>query len=168
MTLLQGKALQGKAQQPCAILMNSFFANNILWTAIVAASLAQLLKIAIVGLTERRAALDRLIETGGMPSSHSAAVSALATGVGIEHGWDSTLFAISAVFGIIVMYDATGIRRAAGLQAELLNDLVQQLSHVFDEGFQPQVLKTLLGHTYPQVIIGALLGITTGFVTLAR
>ena len=130
--------------------------------------LAQLLKIAIVGFTERRTAFDRLVETGGMPSSHSAAVSALATAVGIEHGWDSTLFAIAAVFGVIVMYDATGIRRAAGLQAELLNDLVQQLNHVFDEGFQPQVLKTLLGHTYPQVIIGALLGIATGFVSLGR
>lgn len=148
--------------------MNNFFANEILWTSVAAASLAQLLKIALVGVTERRAAFDRLVETGGMPSSHSAAVSALATGVGIQHGWDSTLFAIAAVFGFIVMYDATGIRRAAGLQAELLNDLVQQLNHVFDEGFQPQVLKTLLGHTYPQVIIGALLGIMTGFITLAR
>jgi acid phosphatase family membrane protein YuiD len=147
--------------------MTGFLGNNILWTAVTAAILAQFLKILLVLATEKRLAFDRLVETGGMPSSHSAAVSALATSVGLQHGWGSTLFAIAAVFGFIVMYDATGIRRAAGLQAELVNDLVEQLSHLFDDGFHPQVLKTLLGHTYPQVIIGALLGVTTGVVSFA-
>ncbi|MEM7735821.1 MAG: divergent PAP2 family protein [Deinococcota bacterium] len=147
--------------------MTGFFGNTILWTAVTAAILAQLLKIVLVFVTEKRLALDRIVETGGMPSSHSAAVSALATGVGFQHGWGSTLFAIAAVFGFIVMYDATGIRRAAGLQAELINELVEQLGHLFDDGFQPQILKTLLGHTYPQVILGALLGVTTGVISFA-
>ena len=92
----------------------------------------------------------------------ATSVAALATSLGILYGWGHPYFAIAAVFASIVMYDATGIRRAAGQQAELINDLVEELGHLFDEGFQPQALKTLLGHTYPQVIVGALVGIATG------
>src|SRR5690606_14798057 len=95
---------------------------------------------------------------------HSAAVSALAIALGVTYGWASPYFAVAAVFGSIVMYDATGIRRAAGLQAEMINDLVRELGHLMDEGFQPQALRTLLGHTYPQVIVGALLGVVTGLI----
>jgi acid phosphatase family membrane protein YuiD len=142
--------------------VSSLLANTPLVAALVATALAQTLKVLLVLVTERRMVLVRLLETGGMPSSHSAAVAALATSMGIVHGWASPYFAISAVFGSIVMYDATGIRRAAGMQAELINDLVNELAHLFDEGFQPQALKTLLGHTYPQVLVGALLGITSG------
>jgi hypothetical protein len=133
-------------------------ANRPLWLAIAATLAAQVLKILIVALTERRFAPERLLETGGMPSSHSAAVTALALAIGLEYGWDSPLFAIAAVTGGIVMYDATGIRRAAGMQAQLINDLVDELAHLFDEGFQPEALQTLLGHTYPQVLVGALVG----------
>ena len=139
--------------------------NIPLLLALIATALAQLIKVLLVLLTERRFALDRLLETGGMPSSHSAAVTALATSLGLTTGWQSPHFAIAMVFGGIVMYDATGIRRAAGIQAEMINELVDNLSHLFDEGFQPQVLKTLLGHTYPQVFAGALLGILTGLCT---
>jgi hypothetical protein len=133
-------------------------ANRPLLVALAATLAAQLIKILIVALTERRFAPERLLETGGMPSSHSAAVTALALAIGIDYGWDSPLFAIAAVTGGIVMYDATGIRRAAGMQAQLINDLVDELAHLFDEGFQPEALQTLLGHTYPQVLVGALLG----------
>jgi acid phosphatase family membrane protein YuiD len=142
--------------------VSSLLANTPLVAALLATALAQTLKVLLVLVTERRMVLVRLLETGGMPSSHSAAVAALATSMGIVHGWASPYFAITAVFGSIVMYDATGIRRAAGMQAELINDLVNELAHLFDEGFQPQALKTLLGHTYPQVLVGALLGITSG------
>ncbi|HZW28445.1 MAG TPA: divergent PAP2 family protein [Trueperaceae bacterium] len=139
--------------------MNELIANGPLMAALAATVLAQVLKLVIVLLTERRLLLSRLLETGGMPSSHSAAVAALAVGLGMRYGWGSPHFAIAAVFGSIVMYDATGIRRAAGLQAELINELVDELAHLFDEGFKPQALRTLLGHTYPQVIVGALLGV---------
>jgi acid phosphatase family membrane protein YuiD len=142
----------------------SFLLNTPLMAALLATVLAQTLKVLLVLITERRMVLVRLLETGGMPSSHSAAVAALATSTGILYGWASPYFAIAAVFGSIVMYDATGIRRAAGMQAELINDLVNELAHLFDEGFQPQALKTLLGHTYPQVLVGALLGITSGVI----
>ncbi len=144
--------------------MTSVLANTSLLTALGASVAAQLLKVLLILVTERRLALGRLLETGGMPSSHTAAVTALATSLGLRLGWGSPQFALAAVFGSIVMYDATGIRRAAGMQAELINDLVQELAHLFDEGFQPQALKTLLGHTYPQVLVGALVGITTALL----
>lgn len=143
-------------------MIQQLLSNTPLIAAIIASMAAQVLKVVIVLITERRVAFDRLLETGGMPSSHSAAVSALATSVGFAQGWGSPYFAISAVFASIVMYDATGIRRAAGKQAELINDLVSELGHLFDEGFRPQALKTLLGHTYPQVLVGSILGVTTG------
>ncbi len=144
--------------------MSGVLVNAPLIAAVLATTVAQVLKVLLVLVTERRLALGRMLETGGMPSSHSAAVTALATVIGIRYGWSSPLFALSAVFGSIVMYDATGIRRAAGVQAELINDLVRELGHLFDEGFRPQSLKTLLGHTYPQVLVGAVLGITTGLI----
>ena len=144
--------------------MNGLLANKLLWVALFATFAAQLLKVILVLITERRWAFDRMLETGGMPSSHSAAVTSLSTGIGLSYGWDSPLFAISMVFGGIVMYDATGIRRAAGIQAQLINELVQELTHVVDEGFKPQTLKTLLGHTYPQVAVGAILGVVLGII----
>ena len=144
--------------------MSTVLSNGTLLTALAATGAAQILKVLLVIVTERRVALGRLLETGGMPSSHTAAVTALATSLGLRFGWGSPQFAIAAVFGGIVMYDATGIRRAAGVQAELINDLVQELAHLFDEGFQPQALKTLLGHTYPQVLVGALVGISTALL----
>jgi len=144
--------------------MNDLVGNTPLVAALVATVVAQVTKVLLVLLAERRWAPERLLDTGGMPSSHSAAVSALAISLGVIHGWGSPAFAISAVLGSIVMYDATGIRRAAGRHAELINDMVKELSHLFDEGFQPEVLKTLLGHTYPQVVAGALLGVGTALV----
>jgi uncharacterized protein len=141
----------------------SVIGNVPLLAAIVANVVAQAVKVLLILATERRWAPERLLETGGMPSSHSASVAALATSLGMIYGWGHPYFAIAAVFASIVMYDATGIRRAAGQQAELLNDLVHELGHLFDEGFQPRALKTLLGHTYPQVVVGAALGIATGW-----
>jgi len=140
--------------------------NLPLWAAVAATVLAQVLKVALILVTERRFAPERLLDTGGMPSSHTASVTALATSVGLLYGWGSPTFAIAAVFGSIVMYDATGIRRAAGQQAEAINELVNELAHLFDAGFQPKALKTLLGHTYPQVFAGAVLGILTAIVVV--
>ena len=145
--------------------MTELLSNQVLWGAVAAMGVAQAFKVVLILLTERRFAPERVLETGGMPSSHSAAVTALATGLGLSYGWDSPLFALAAVFGSIVIYDATGIRRAAGMQAELINELVRELSDVFDEGFQPEALKTLLGHTYPQVVVGAVLGVVTGVLS---
>lgn len=138
--------------------------NQALWPSFVAVLIVQSMKVILVWVTERRLVLARMLETGGMPSSHSAGVAALATSIGLIYGLGSPYFALAAVLGGIVIYDATGIRRAAGVQAELINELVEELSHLFTEGFQPQVLKTLLGHTYPQVAVGVLIGVMVGLI----
>lgn len=145
----------------------AIFSNYLIWSALIGCLLAQLCKALIVSLTERRFAFDRLSETGGMPSSHSAAVTALATSCAIKYGLDSPFFALCVVFGTIVIYDATGVRRAAGRHAEILNDLVEEMHHLYEEGKKPEALKTLLGHSYPQVLIGSILGVAVGFLIAA-
>lgn len=138
--------------------------NPLVLSSLAAMAAAQLSKVIIIVLTERRWVLRRMAETGGMPSSHSATVAALCTSSLLHYGSDSPLFAISVVFGIIVIYDATGIRRAAGRHAEILNELLAEFSHLFDEKSRPKALKTLLGHTYPQVLAGLGIGITMAFI----
>lgn len=137
--------------------------NPLLLSAIFAMILGQILKVMLILLTEKSWTPRRVAETGGMPSSHSATVSALCTSSGLHYGFDSPFFAISFIFGIIVIYDATGIRRAAGRHAEIINELVEEFSHLFDEESRPKALKTLLGHTYPQVLVGSGLGIGVAF-----
>jgi hypothetical protein len=110
----------------------------------------------------RRPDFTRLIGTGGMPSAHSASVTALSVGVGIGEGWSSPIFAVAAFFSVITMYDATGIRRAAGKQARMLNRLVEELRahHKID----PERLAELLGHTPLEVLVGALYGAVLAFL----
>lgn len=137
--------------------------NPLILSAFMGMVVAQIAKFLLILALERRLAWDRISETGGMPSSHSAAVAALTTAIGLTYGVESAYFAISFVFGSIVIYDATGVRRAAGQHAEVLNSLISEMSHLFEEGDSPKALKTLLGHTYPQVFVGTLLGIFIGF-----
>lgn len=106
-----------------------------------------------------------LFSTGGMPSSHSALVTSLATATGLQAGFDSGLFAISAVVALIVMYDARGVRRESGYHAQLLNRIVREVfsGHAISE----RELKELLGHTTIEVFVGALVGITYTLIILA-
>ncbi|WP_276954415.1 divergent PAP2 family protein [Allomeiothermus silvanus] len=138
--------------------MAELLSNQVLWTAVLASFIAQVLKLLIYYAVEREWQWERFVETGEMPSSHAATVSALATGVGITEGWGSAYFAIAAVLAFIVMYDATGIRRAAGMHAQLLNDLVEELQELRKQGPKPEPLKELLGHTYLEVAVGAIIG----------
>ncbi|SRR6056297_307130 len=133
--------------------------NSILWTTLLAAFIAQALKSLQEAIFQRKLNFHRAFETGGMPSSHSAAVASLATSMGLVHGWSSSEFTISTVLAVIVIYDATGIRRAAGEHAEILNDLLEEFNYLLHEGFERQHLKTLLGHTYPQAVAGIVIGI---------
>ena len=104
----------------------------------------------------------RILGAGGMPSSHSAVVTALATMIGIEEGIDSPLFALAGVFAFVVMYDAAGVRRAAGKQAKILNKIVNTpgLSGVE----VTEKLQEVLGHTPTQVFVGAIIGVIVGFI----
>ncbi len=133
--------------------------NHVLIVAISASLISQIIKLFIEFFRQKKFNLRVLVGTGGMPSAHSALVSALATGVGQESGWDSNQFAIATLFAVIVMYDAAGVRQAAGKQARILNQIIDEL---FQEGhkFNEDRLKELLGHTPFQVIVGLFLGIT--------
>ncbi len=103
--------------------------------------------------------LRRFVETGGMPSSHAAAVSALSTAVGLREGFATTLFGVTLYFSLIVMYDAAGLRQAAGRQAVILNRLIEE--HFQRPEKDAQRLIELLGHTPLEVFVGALLGVAS-------
>jgi hypothetical protein len=120
--------------------------------------MAQILKLLIELVKNGKVSVRTLTTTGGMPSAHSAFVTSLATGVGQMAGWESVEFAIAAIFAIIVMYDAAGVRQAAGKQARILNQMMDEL---FSENpqFNEGRLKELLGHTPVQVIAGCIFGI---------
>ena len=139
------------------------FANKMFWSAFWGMTIAQILKVILILIFERRLDFKRIKETGGMPSSHSATVAALTTTCGMLYGISSPYFAICIVFGIIVVHDATGVRRAAGKHAEILNNLVTELSHLIEQGKNEKALKTLLGHTYPQVFAGTIVGMIIGY-----
>jgi uncharacterized protein len=148
-------------------MLNELLSNQILWTAIIGATAAQVLKVLLLLIFNRSWEPERFLETGGMPSSHTAMVLALSVSVGIQYGFGGPYFAIAAIFSAIVTYDATGIRRAAGYHAQLLNDLVEELQNVFRDGFNPKPLKELLGHTYTEVAAGAVLGVLTALLSYA-
>jgi uncharacterized protein len=118
------------------------------------------------GITEyvrtRRWNLRRFVETGGMPSSHAASVSALSTEVAFRQGPTSLLFGVTLYFSLVVMYDAAGLRRAAGRQAEVLNRLIDQ--HWKDPEQETQKLMELLGHTPFEVAVGALIGLSASLL----
>ena len=137
--------------------------NRILMVALLACVSAQGLKLVIDLIATRKLNVTYLLSPGGMPSAHSALVGALATSVGTIKGWSSAEFAIACLFAIIVMYDAAGVRQAAGKQAKILNQIVDELfqeKHHFNE----ERLKELLGHTPFQVLVGLSLGISIAMV----
>jgi acid phosphatase family membrane protein YuiD len=133
---------------------------------LVAWAIAQAAKVILTSWRQRRLNLRVLAETGGMPSSHAAIVMGMTTAVGKYAGVSSAAFAIALIFSFVVMYDAAGLRRAAGRQAAILNRLVEDLVHM--RGMQEQRLRELLGHTPVEVVVGALLGIGVGLILPAR
>ncbi|RLL46488.1 divergent PAP2 family protein [Oceanobacillus piezotolerans] len=149
------------------------FSNFPIWAALLAIVFAQVIKIPIKFLATREFNPSLAFSTGGMPSSHSAAVTALITAVGIVEGVSSTMFAIAVVFGVITMYDASGIRRHAGRHAVVLNRLLSDLQHFIDnakdwkgkEDYQKRKeLKELLGHEPSEVFFGGVTGIIVAFL----
>jgi acid phosphatase family membrane protein YuiD len=137
--------------------------NHILVIALFACILAQVLKLVIEFVRHSKINMRTLVETGGMPSSHSALVGALASGVGQTLGWASPEFAIAFVVAVVVMYDAAGVRQAAGKQARILNQMIDELFNEHAQ-FNEARLKELLGHTPVQVIGGLVLGIVVSWI----
>lgn len=135
----------------------SILENRILLVALAACLIAQGAKVIVEFAQYRRLNFKVMKESGGMPSSHSALVTALAFGVGATQGWNSVEFAIVTVFAIIVMYDAAGVRQSSGQQAQLLNQVISELFQG-DHHLTEIRVKELLGHTPLQVVVGALLG----------
>jgi hypothetical protein len=131
--------------------------NDPLIVSVLAWVLAQLSKLLIVLLRERKLQLAYLTSAGGMPSSHSAVVVALAMRIGMDEGIDSPLFAIAFVFAGVVLYDAAGIRRAVSVQARILNRMLEEVFEL--KQFNEKRLLELLGHTPFEVFIGSLLGL---------
>lgn len=149
------------------------FENFPLWAALIAIIFAQTIKVPLHFVATKEFKPGLAFSTGGMPSSHSAAVTAVTTGIGIEHGISSGLFAVACVSAIIIMFDATGIRRQAGEQAILLNMLLKDFQYFVSEAkgwsrkgeYEKQKeLKELLGHQPIEVFFGGLTGIILAFL----
>jgi acid phosphatase family membrane protein YuiD len=139
--------------------------NRPLLSAVIAMMIAQFAKPFIMLATDRKFNWRLFFTTGGMPSSHTAAVVALTTSIYITEGIHSLAFSISFVFAAIVMHDAMSIRRAAGKQAEVINEWSRILADLHEGGeFSPENLKTMLGHNGIQVIAGTLLGLGIAYI----
>lgn len=135
--------------------------NRILWTGLVAWFSAQLIKVALTLMLQKKFDVHRFVGSGGMPSSHSSFLCAVSTAVGFQEGFSSSLFAVSVCFTMVVMYDAAGVRRAAGKQAAVLNRIIDDMFKN-GKGWDDEKLKELIGHTPVQVFAGALLGVLVG------
>lgn len=144
---------------------NSFFdvfGTPVFWAPFWAWFMAQFCKTIIGFLRTRRIDFRYLVSTGGMPSAHSSMVGGLATAVGLDAGFGSSLFVLALAFAMIVMFDASTVRRAAGHQARLLNQIVDELFH--EHHLSEQKLAELLGHTRLEVFMGLLMGVMTGLL----
>jgi len=142
--------------------LGAIFLNAPLVAAASAWILAQIIKVPLNYLFTHEVDWSLLFSAGGMPSSHSALVSALSWTIGLEYGFDSPVFAIAFVMGAIVIYDATGVRWAAGQHARVINRMIADM--VEGHPLKGEELKELLGHTPRQVFIGILFGVLVGWV----
>lgn len=158
------------------LLLRDLADNSVLWWGLAACGVAQLSKLAVELIRHRRWRPAVLLETGGMPSSHSALMTGTAAAIGWSEGFQSPLFALASALSFVVLYDASGVRRAAGLTAQRLNALAERLWEPGSPGegrpgplpgWGP--LKENLGHTRTEVLVGSLLGplvALTGLVVL--
>jgi acid phosphatase family membrane protein YuiD len=142
--------------------MASFPLSRPLILALGSSVAAQLTKFLVTLLRDGTVNFKRLVELGGLPSAHSASVAALSTGVALEQGVQSPLFGVTAFYSLMTMYDAAGIRRSAGRQAEVLNRIVDDLK--ITRRVPEERLLELLGHTPFEVLAGAAFGILIGLV----
>lgn len=136
--------------------------NPVLVAAVMGWFVAQVLKTIIHLIVTKQYVLERMVGSGGMPSSHAATVCALATAAGLEFGGGSFEFAVAVILAIIVMHDARGVRRETGIQARILNEMMETFRKMGNKMTAEERLKEFVGHTPLQVLVGALLGILIG------
>ncbi|MDP8266497.1 MAG: divergent PAP2 family protein [Candidatus Aceula meridiana] len=137
-------------------LFHEISTNKVLMVTVSVWIIAQALKVVFGFIVERKFNFRWFIGTGGMPSSHAAGVTALATTCGIHLGFNSVAFAMATVFAMVTMFDAQGVRRSTGQQAQILNKIIDDI--YWRGKVEPQKLKELIGHTPFQVLVGSFLG----------
>ena len=135
--------------------MNDLLNNLAIWIPIIIWFLVQSFKVVYEIIKYRKVNIRRIWGSGGMPSSHSALVCSLCTVVALKEGFSSTNFAISLILAAVVMYDAAGVRRAAGKQAKVLNQIIENEGEI---NIQEKLIE-LLGHTPKEVFVGAIVGV---------
>ncbi len=138
------------------------FESPTFWSGITGWMVASILKILINWRSTRRIDFHYLTSLGGMPSAHSSTVSALATSVGLSDGFSSTIFVITLIFALVIMLDASTVRRAAGLQATLLNQVVDVM--LTQHHLPTRKLREILGHTRTEVLVGMLVGVAIAII----
>ena len=136
--------------------------NKIFMTTLSAWIIAQTVKVTIGVVRQKKFDFRWFVGTGGMPSSHAAGASCLATAVGLEYGFNSVYFALAAAFALVVMFDAQGVRRASGKQARILNKITEDI--YWQGRIDESRLRELIGHTPFEVIVGFLLGVLIAFL----
>ncbi len=141
---------------------SSFLHNKVFWFSFAGWAVGQSSKVLLGLAVKRKFDFRWIIGTGGMPSSHASGVSALATAVGLKEGWSSTIFALAVVLAFITMFDAQGVRRAAGRQAAVLNKIMDEL--YLHGSVSEKKLWELLGHTPIEVFVGFVMGVITTLV----
>lgn len=139
-------------------MWTDFVNNKILIIAICTWAITQVLKVIVILIQEKRIAWNYFVTSGGMPSSHSSTVCALATSIGMVMGVGSVYFAIAVVLAAVVMYDAAGVRQSVGQHSAVLNRIVKEFSFKISGDTQKD-FREFVGHTPFQVIIGAIVGI---------
>ena len=138
------------------VFINFFMKNHILSVTVAAWAFTQTVKVTLGVIREKKFNFRWFIGTGGMPSSHAAGATALALSSGLELGFSSPVFALAFVFAIVTMFDAQGVRRSAGEQAEILNKILEDI--YFQGKIKEGKVRELLGHTPIQVLAGSIIG----------
>lgn len=147
--------------------VRQIFTNPVLVASASSWLVAQVIKTILHLIVSGEFKAERLVGSGGMPSCHSATVCALATAAGIHEGVDSAVFAVAVMFAIVVMYDAMGVRRETGIQAEVINEMMNFFKEMGKSGNKMsahEALKEFVGHTPIQVFVGAVIGILMAIV----
>ncbi|MBQ9437885.1 MAG: divergent PAP2 family protein [Lachnospiraceae bacterium] len=148
------------------VLFKDLFSNEYFVSAASAWLVAQVLKTILYLIVNRRFEVERLIGSGGMPSSHSATVMGLLIATYFHYGVSGFPFAMALFFAIVVMHDARGVRRETGIQAHWINEMLEWMTNMGNEAIPPDIkLKEFVGHSPMQVTIGAIIGVIIGIAT---